>query len=123
MKKIRSLSVAGWLMLSLIVAGLGCRSVRRGEPIQGVLDISDPKIARGQQVFARNCTMCHPGGEGGLGPALNNSPGPRWLMKTQVRLGLGVMPPFDKHALSPEDLDALVNYSLAIRRHNPNPVK
>ena len=106
----------------LLLAPLGCRSIRRGEPIQGVLDVSDPKIARGQKVFARNCSMCHPGGEGGLGPALNNVYYPRWLMKIQVRTGLGVMPSFDKHVISPEDLDALVNYSLANRRHDPNPV-
>src|SRR5687768_8626863 len=111
------------LLFLLVFALVGCRSIRRGEPIQGVLDVSDPKIARGQQVFARNCTMCHPGGEGGLGPALNNVYYPRWLMKVQVRTGLGVMPGFDKHTISPEDLDALVNYALANRRHDPNPVR
>lgn len=107
------------LLLPLLVSG--CRSVRRGEPIQGALDVSDPRIARGQQVYARNCAMCHPGGEGGLGPALNQMPFPRWLMKVQVRTGLGVMPDFDQHTVSSEDLDALVNYSLAIRRHHPHP--
>lgn len=107
----------------LAIASLGCRSIRRGEPIQGPLDVSDAKIARGQQVFARNCAICHPGGEGGLGPALNNVVYPRWLMKVQVRTGLGVMPSFDKHTISAEDLDALVNYALANRRHDPNPVR
>lgn len=60
-------------------------------------------------------------GEGGLGPALTQMPSPRWLRKVQVRTGLGVMPSFDQHPVWFQDLDALVNYSLALRRHHPYP--
>jgi hypothetical protein len=36
-------------------------------------------------------------------------------MKTQVRVGLGAMPSFDKEGIPPEDLDALMDYVMALR--------
>jgi mono/diheme cytochrome c family protein len=111
------------ILVALVLITVGCRSVRRGEPIQGALDTTDPAVARGQKIFAQHCYSCHPGGEGGLGPALNDKPFPRFLMKTQVRLGLGTMPSFDKHTLPPDELDDLMKYVLAQRRHNDRPVK
>jgi len=79
--------------------------------------MDDPQVQQGRLVFASHCYSCHPGGAGGLGPALNNKPLPRFLVKTQVRRGLGVMPKFDKHAIPPEDLDALTKYVVALRQH------
>jgi mono/diheme cytochrome c family protein len=93
-----------------------CHSTRRGEPITGLLQISDPTVARGRVVFFRNCHQCHPGGEAGLGPSLNNKPAPVFLMKTQVRLGLGAMPSFNKEQISPDDLDALMAYLIRLRK-------
>jgi mono/diheme cytochrome c family protein len=44
-------------------------------------------------LLMRHCHQCHPrGGDGGLRPALNNKPVPGFLVKCQVRLGLGAMP-------------------------------
>ena len=65
-------------VLAVTVAGFflaGCASARRGEPIAGEWK-GDPKIERGKVVFMQKCHMCHPGGEAGLGPALNNKPAP-----------------------------------------------
>src|SRR5688572_581576 len=45
----------------------------------------------------QHCHQCHPFGQGGLGPALNDKPAPRFLVKTQVRLGFGTMPGFSKN--------------------------
>jgi mono/diheme cytochrome c family protein len=94
----------------------GCGSVRRGEPITGPLDRSDSRVKNGQLVFQKFCHQCHPGGEGGLGPGLNNKPAPVWLMKTQVRAGLGAMPSFGKDQISGKDLDVLMEYILALRK-------
>lgn len=93
-----------------------CHSIRRGEPITGPMQITDPEIARGRVVFLQNCHQCHPGGEAGLGPALNNKPAPVFLMKTQVRLGLGAMPGFNKEQIPPQDLDALMDYVIKLRK-------
>ncbi|MEW6160129.1 MAG: cytochrome c [Verrucomicrobiota bacterium] len=101
----------------LLVGTLGCRSARRGEPVVGPMTQLNEKAERGRLVFYEHCHTCHPGGEGGLAPALNDKPAPRFLMKTQVRLGLGAMPGFDRHHIPPEELDDLMEYLLALRRH------
>jgi mono/diheme cytochrome c family protein len=105
-----------FLLLTVMLFLAACHTTRRGEPITGALQISDPRIAQGRLVFLKNCHQCHPGGEAGLGPALNNKPAPVFLMKTQVRVGLGAMPSFSKEAISPEDLDALMAYIIRLRK-------
>ena len=102
--------------VSGVLASIGCHSARRGEPLTGEVPVADQKVQRGQVVFMRNCNQCHPHGEGGLGPVLNDKPAPRFLMKTQVRTGLGTMPAFDKRKITPEELDDLMEYVLALRR-------
>jgi cytochrome c5 len=106
------------LATALSLTSIGCHSARRGEPIVGPLRITDPAVERGKIVFMQACNSCHPGGEGGLGPALNNKPAPRFLLKTQVRLGLGAMPAFDAHKIPPEQLDDLTQYLVAVRKHD-----
>lgn len=101
------------LILSLVA--IGCRGVRRGEPFTGELDRKDQNVHRGQEVFQVHCYQCHPGGEGGLGPGLNDKPAPIWLMKTQVRLGLGVMPAFNEEQISGDQLNVLMTYLMALR--------
>lgn len=58
----------------------------------------------------RACNSCHIGGAAGLGPALNNKPLPGWLIRFQVRNGLGVMPEFSEDQVSEAELDALLVY-------------
>jgi mono/diheme cytochrome c family protein len=112
-------SLAAVIVVGVAVAG--CRSVRRGEPIVGQLRSSDPDVQHGKIVFARRCYSCHPGGEGGLGPGLNDKPLPVFAMKLQVRtgvVGFGVMPSFDKHQIPSEDLDDLMKYIKALRKQS-----
>src|SRR5687767_13587211 len=110
------LRVAVLILSAVAVMLTGCHSARRGEPITGPMQITDPDVAKGQIVFMQHCQQCHPFGQGGLGPVINNTPAPRFLVKTQVRLGLGVMPGFSKDKISPEELDYLVDYVMALRR-------
>jgi mono/diheme cytochrome c family protein len=63
------------------------------------------------------CHQCHPGGEAGLGPSLNDKPLPGFMMKFQIRHGIGAMPAFSKDNVGDEDLDAVVAYVKALRRH------
>ena len=55
-----------------------------------------------------------------MAPALNDKPAPKFLIKTQVRLGLGAMPSFGREQISSEDLDDLVDYVVALRKHSGN---
>jgi mono/diheme cytochrome c family protein len=100
---------------SVCLLFLGCQSARRGEPITGHPTPQNTTLAQGQKIFLQNCHQCHPHGDAGLGPALNNKPAPRFLIKTQVRAGLGTMPSFSKEKISPEELDELVDYLKALR--------
>ena len=93
-----------------------CGSARRSEPIVGEKDPPNERIALGEQVFARNCTQCHPGGAGGLGPALNNKPLPQWAIRVQVRNGVGAMPRFSSREISDEQLTAMTSYMAWLRR-------
>ena len=109
------LLLIGWsLVLCAIVAG--CASARRSEPLLGHSPGSSFEFAAGRQRFMQHCHSCHPGGEAGLGPALNNKPLPGALIKFQVRQGLGAMPALKEHHVSDGDLDEIVKYLVALRR-------
>lgn len=108
---------------AVLVCGLlavaACGSARRGVPLTGHGEPPTAELQLGQRVFARYCHQCHPGGAGGLGPALNNKPLPGWLIKFQVRNGLGAMPAFPSRVLPGEELNAMVRYLKWLRARRP----
>ena len=104
-----------FVLWSLLFAG--CAAPRRGAPIAGPIALSEHE-REGRSVFQHDCYQCHPGGEGAVGPALNNKPIPRAVMKLQVRKGvLGSMPAFSKEEITDDQLDWLLDYVEALRRH------
>jgi mono/diheme cytochrome c family protein len=96
---------------------LGCGSARRTEPIAGPFAAASSDLTEGRKLFMRNCDQCHPRGESGLAPALNNKPHPSFLIKFQVRQGLGAMPSFSKDDISDAELENIVAYLQALRHH------
>lgn len=100
--------------VSLLAFGCAANA-RRGEPSYRPMAIDTPQLKQGQRVFMNKCQSCHPGGEGGMGFALNNKPLPAGLIKLQVRKGLGAMPSFGPEQISDEELDALAAYVVALR--------
>jgi mono/diheme cytochrome c family protein len=76
-------------------------------------------VERGRIVFMQHCHKCHPGGAAGLAPAINDKPLPEFLMKTQVRVGLGAMPSFHQNEISGGDLDDLIRYLKELRGQSP----
>ena len=105
--------VSGLALLGVVA---GCASARRSEPILGQTPAAGFEFAAGRQRFMQHCHACHPSGQAGLGPALNNKPLPGALIKFQVRRGLGAMPALNEHHLSDGDLDEIVKYVVALRR-------
>ena len=105
------------LSACLIAVGalVACGTARRGEPIVGQTPVATADLARGERVFMAMCHQCHPKGEGGLAPAINDKPLPEFLMRFQVRNGIGAMPAFSERAISPEDLDQLMDYLKELR--------
>ena len=114
-------SATRWALPALLAAGViwagGCSSARRGEPLHGPLPVTDAQVERGRLVFMQYCQKCHPGGEAGLGPGLNDKPFPKFLQHFQIRHGLGAMPAFSPEEISESQLDDLLEYLHALRRH------
>jgi mono/diheme cytochrome c family protein len=93
-----------------------CGSARRGEPLIGPKPPMSEKLALGERAFDRACSQCHPGGEAGLGPSLNNKPLPGFAVKIQVRNGVGAMPRFRSEDLSDDQLSAITSYMAWLRK-------
>lgn len=105
------------ILLSTVVLN-SCSSARRSEPIKGPLKLSTAELTEGKKHFDRYCNSCHPGGEAGLGPALNNkSIVPSFIIKFQVRNGLGKMPSFSREQIPPDELDKIVKYIKVLQQH------
>lgn len=102
-------------LLAALLSITGCGSARRGEPITPPPPMTAPTLVRGEEIFMKRCHQCHPGGEAGLGPALNNKPLPGWMIRFQVRHGLGAMPAFSEKEIGDRELDDLVAYLKALR--------
>lgn len=64
----------------------------------------------GMKLFMRNCNKCHPGGEKGKGPSLNDKSLPNFLIHWQVRLGGGAMPKFTDEQISKEQLKQITAF-------------
>jgi mono/diheme cytochrome c family protein len=110
-------TVALALALALVTALAACGSARRSEPIAGPLRMEDASVRRGQVLYDQYCYKCHTGGEGGMGPIINDKPLPRFLMRFQVRHGLGVMPAFSDKQLSDAELEDILTYLVVLRQH------
>ena len=124
MSRARTLLIAAGLLgatiLSLSSGCAGSRSARRDELVSPPLNLDNERLALGHDIFERYCNQCHPGGAAGVGPALNNKSFiPGFVIKFQVRHGVGAMPKFSKRAFSDSDLDALVSYLEALRKNRP----
>lgn len=103
------------VLIGLAVLVTGCGSARRGEPLAGPLPLTSAEAKQGQIVFMKDCHQCHPGGEAGLGPALNNKPLPGFMIRYQVRHGLGAMPTFSEQQIDDQELDHLLVYLKELR--------
>ena len=117
---IRSIAAGllGAITFSLSAGCAGSHSARRDELVSPPMNLDNEGLALGHQVFDTYCNQCHPGGAAGLGPALNDKKFvPGFLIKFQVRHGMGAMPKFSTRKISDADLDALVSYLEALRDH------
>lgn len=104
-----------WIAAAILPIA-ACTTARRSEPIIGESPAKSAAFAEGRRAFMQYCHTCHPGGEAGLGPAINNKPLPAALIKFQVRHGLGAMPAFKPDHIEQRELDAIAAYLIALRR-------
>ncbi|HVG42458.1 MAG TPA: cytochrome c [Chitinophagaceae bacterium] len=93
-------------------------AIRKSEPItQRAFIAKNNRVSNGERIYMAHCQKCHPGGEGGLGPALNSNPAPQFIYRFQMRHGLGVMPAFKKDEISKRDLKDISKYLKAWKHH------
>jgi mono/diheme cytochrome c family protein len=98
-----------------------CGTARRGEPLYKPVNIENEQVARGQVVFMTHCDKCHPGGESGLAPAINDKPVPGFVIRFQIRNGLGAMPAFKEETIPDDKLDDLMAYIKQQRKAKDKP--
>lgn len=110
-------------LLLLVVTAMvaACGTARRSEALGNAPTLASAAERSGQKVFMQHCNSCHVGGAGALAPAINDKPLPTFLMRFQVRRGLGAMPAFSETDISDAELDDLMAYLLALRRAGPPP--
>jgi mono/diheme cytochrome c family protein len=110
---------AAWIAAPLVaaIALAGCAGARRSEPFAGPFVPANASLKRGEALFDRHCNKCHVGGEAALAPSINDKPLPRFLMHTQVRVGMGAMPSFKKDEISDEEVGLILDYLKALRHH------
>jgi mono/diheme cytochrome c family protein len=110
--------VIGVASIIICLVAFSCAS-RKSAPITGKEFVpKNERVANGERVFMANCQKCHPGGEGGLGPAVNANPAPQLIKRFQMRHGLGVMPSFKKDEISKNDLRDISKYLKAIKHYD-----
>jgi mono/diheme cytochrome c family protein len=115
---VRVMPTVACATLTILMAA-GCGPMRRSEPIAGPMQITDDRVALGRSAFMAHCHQCHPTGEAGLGPGINDKPLPGFLIRMQARQGIGAMPAFGEDVISDEELNAIVRYLQALRRRGP----
>jgi mono/diheme cytochrome c family protein len=108
--------VAGMLIVAWVAVLFGgCGRSHRGEPQGPEVTPDNAAEAEGERLFARFCYQCHPGGEAGLGPALNDKPLPAAAIRTQIREGVGAMPAFGSELLGDNEVAAIAEYVQELR--------
>lgn len=112
----RSPGIALLLLLAHLLSGCVARH-KPSEEVEVPLRLETDRQQAGRIVFMRECQRCHPGGEAGLAPALNNKSLPRTAVALQVRQGLGAMPAFGPDRIPDDSLGALIDYVELLRRH------
>lgn len=94
--------------LAICIACSSARRMPEGD-MEGARETAS--MENGRHQYMKYCQKCHPMGEVGLGPALNNKRiVPGFVEKFQVRHGLGAMPAFKKDVISKNDLKDLIKY-------------
>lgn len=102
-------------LLAVLMVTLTCSAPKRAlytEPV----DLPSKELKNGKIVFEEYCATCHPGAMAGVGLAIVNKPLPEFLIKFQIRNGIGVMPAFGKDKLTDKEVDNIAEYLVFLRK-------
>lgn len=111
-----------WLYMSFFVILLvslrisSCSSPEK-LPYAAPVEMPTEALTQGRIHFNHHCATCHPEAMSGLGPAIINKPLPEFLIRFQIRNGLGVMPAFDENVLSDDEVEQIAEYLVYLRKN------
>ncbi len=105
----RNLSIPFTLLVLCAVFLIAACSAPSLRPAAEVVSMPTEELAQGRELFHNRCATCHPGGMAAVGPAIINKPLPKFLIRYQIRHGLGTMPAFDD-ILSDEQVEHIAEY-------------
>lgn len=103
--------------LLMVLEVIGCSAPKKAlytEPV----DLPSEELKKGKIAFEEYCATCHPGAMAGVGLAIVNKPLPEFLIKFQIRNGIGVMPAFGEDKLSDEEVDHIAEYLVYLRKQD-----
>ncbi len=103
------------ILIFLILKITGC-SAPKIMPYSEPVTLETKELENGSKLFDHHCASCHPGGMSGLGPAIINKPLPEFLIRFQIRNGIGVMPAFKKDVLDDEQVENIAEYLVYLRK-------
>ncbi|HET8854563.1 MAG TPA: cytochrome c [Salinimicrobium sp.] len=85
-------------------------------PYSEPVEMPTEDLAHGRVLFNNYCASCHPGGMSGVGPAIINKPLPEFLIRFQIRNGIGLMPAFDEDVLKDRQVEQIAEYLVFLRK-------
>lgn len=85
-------------------------------PYSEPVTLKTEELEDGRKLYDQHCATCHPGGMSGLGPAIINKPLPEFLIRFQIRNGIGVMPAFKEDVLNDEQVENIAEYLVYLRK-------
>lgn len=114
-------------VLLVSLAPLVLNSCSIGEEVKRIEEVEQAELRQqasmssdltGEQLFARSCNTCHPGGAEGMGPSLaslaNKFPTDAQLIAF-IRKGKGLMPAQPETTINAKEMDNLVAYLRALK--------
>lgn len=117
MNLIRSFLAAGLFLLpGVSILNFSSCSAPKRVPDAEVVSMPTEELKNGRILFSQHCTTCHPEGMAGVGPAIINKPLPEFLMRFQIRHGVGLMPDFDEDVLTDEQVEHIAEYLVYLRK-------
>lgn len=112
----RKLTVICTLVSLWAFLGLSSCSAPKALPTAETVSMPTEELENGRVLFNQNCATCHPEGMSGLGPAIINKPLPKFLIRFQIRNGMGVMPKFDEDVLTDKQVEHIAEYLVYLRK-------
>ena len=108
------LAIVTLAVLTLLISSCSTPKV---QPKAEIVELPTEALSNGRHLFDNHCASCHPGGKAGLAPGIINKPLPDFLIRFQIRNGVGLMPAFDEGHLSDEEVKNIADYLVYLRKN------